>query len=306
MQYEISDDAAIEFSRSLYEAIADMLPVDTAVAEARKSISFALSHSVEWGTPVLYMRAPNGVLFKLRERPTVPESIPVPTPPAAQQPTALPRNAPTAPADSSATPRRADDSDALLQRLIARFDEAISKQDWEDVIRRGEQILSLDDEQAEIRRKTAHAYDRRSTRLHKQGDYDGAITDDDRAIELDPKQATFYQQRGVSYHEKGDFDRAIADYDRAIKLDPKQATFYRSRGVSYYAKGDFDRAIADYDRAIELDPKNGKLYSNRGLTHKAMNNTVAARRDFQRAVELGYTKAEEELKKLSGWRSLFG
>src|SRR5688572_3236734 len=59
MQYEISDRAAIEFARSFYEAVADAYPVDAAVAEARKAISFAVENSLEWGTPVLYMRSPD-------------------------------------------------------------------------------------------------------------------------------------------------------------------------------------------------------------------------------------------------------
>ena len=65
MQYEISDLAAIEFSRSLYEAIADGMPIDAAVGEARKAISVSSRNSVEWGTPVLHMRSPDGVLFTI-------------------------------------------------------------------------------------------------------------------------------------------------------------------------------------------------------------------------------------------------
>jgi hypothetical protein len=68
MQYEITDNAAIEFSRSFYDAIADGLPVDTAVAEARKGIAVAISDTLEWGTPVLFMRAPDGVLFRVPAR----------------------------------------------------------------------------------------------------------------------------------------------------------------------------------------------------------------------------------------------
>jgi hypothetical protein len=68
MQREITDRAAIEFTRTFYEALADGFSVDAAVAEARKAISLALPHSVEWGTPVLHMRAPDGVLFDVRER----------------------------------------------------------------------------------------------------------------------------------------------------------------------------------------------------------------------------------------------
>lgn len=66
MQYSITDRAAIEFSRTFYEALADGLPVDTATTEARQAISYVAPHSVEWGIPVLYMRAADGVLFDVQ------------------------------------------------------------------------------------------------------------------------------------------------------------------------------------------------------------------------------------------------
>ncbi len=65
MQYEITDDAAKEFGRAFYEAIADGSPVDIAVAEARKSLSIQMSSTLEWGTPVLFMRTDDGVLFRM-------------------------------------------------------------------------------------------------------------------------------------------------------------------------------------------------------------------------------------------------
>jgi hypothetical protein len=65
MQYEIGDAAAVEFARTFYESIARGMPIDAAVAESRKAISFARGDSLEWGTPVLYTRAPDGVLFQL-------------------------------------------------------------------------------------------------------------------------------------------------------------------------------------------------------------------------------------------------
>lgn len=63
MQYEISDDAAIEFSRSFYEAVADNLPVDAAVAAGRTSLNNKGTDILEWGTPVLYMHTPDGRIF---------------------------------------------------------------------------------------------------------------------------------------------------------------------------------------------------------------------------------------------------
>jgi formylglycine-generating enzyme required for sulfatase activity len=67
MQYEITDRAAIEFSRTFYEAIADRYPVDAAVAEARIAVNIGITNTLEWGTPVLYMRSPDGVLFGISQ-----------------------------------------------------------------------------------------------------------------------------------------------------------------------------------------------------------------------------------------------
>ncbi len=64
MQFEIFEDAAIAFAREFYGAIADGYPVDAAVSEARKAI-FAGGNETEWGTPVLFMYAPNGKIFDL-------------------------------------------------------------------------------------------------------------------------------------------------------------------------------------------------------------------------------------------------
>ncbi|MFL6029447.1 MAG: PQQ-binding-like beta-propeller repeat protein [Gaiellaceae bacterium] len=65
MQYEITDRAAIEFTRAFYEAIADGQPVDGAVSEARIAVSLALESTLEWGVPVLYMHAPDGCIFSV-------------------------------------------------------------------------------------------------------------------------------------------------------------------------------------------------------------------------------------------------
>jgi tetratricopeptide (TPR) repeat protein len=63
MQYQITDEAAIEFSSAFYESLADGLPVDAAVTEARVAVS--MDSMLEWGTPVLYMRSPDGRLFDI-------------------------------------------------------------------------------------------------------------------------------------------------------------------------------------------------------------------------------------------------
>ncbi len=63
MQFPISDRAAITFAESLYPGIAEGMPLDAAVAEARREIRFTHRQSMEWATPVLFMRSPTGELF---------------------------------------------------------------------------------------------------------------------------------------------------------------------------------------------------------------------------------------------------
>jgi hypothetical protein len=70
MQNAISDRASIEFSRAFFEAVADGLPVDAAVSEGRKATSLAVGHTLEWATPVLYLRAQDGLLFHLPPTPS--------------------------------------------------------------------------------------------------------------------------------------------------------------------------------------------------------------------------------------------
>ena len=86
MQFEITDDAAITFGHVLYEAIADGYPLDAATAEARKAI-YADGNLTEWGTPVLYLRAPDGRIFDIQDRPppVLPPSSAEQAPPAAEQ-----------------------------------------------------------------------------------------------------------------------------------------------------------------------------------------------------------------------------
>jgi roadblock/LC7 domain-containing protein len=67
MQFEISDLAALVFSQSFYQAIADGLPVDLATLESRRAM-FAEGNEIEWATPVLYLRSPDGRIFtRVRE-----------------------------------------------------------------------------------------------------------------------------------------------------------------------------------------------------------------------------------------------
>ncbi len=70
MQFEITDEAAITLTHEFYCALAEGYPVDAALSEARKSIfaqSTEIGSNIEWGTPVLYMRSPDGNIFDIAQ-----------------------------------------------------------------------------------------------------------------------------------------------------------------------------------------------------------------------------------------------
>jgi hypothetical protein len=63
MQFEITDSAAIQFAQTFYQHVAKRRPVDDSVMRARRALRLAKKDTLEWGTPVLYLRAPDGRIF---------------------------------------------------------------------------------------------------------------------------------------------------------------------------------------------------------------------------------------------------
>ena len=90
MQFAVSDTAAIAFARGFYTAIAHGRSVDEAARSGRISILGA-PHSLEWLTPVLYVRGQATQLFTMTGPPEPPRQTPA-------GPSAAPESQPLAPA----------------------------------------------------------------------------------------------------------------------------------------------------------------------------------------------------------------
>ncbi|MFG2000968.1 CHAT domain-containing protein [Spirillospora sp. NPDC048911] len=72
MQFAISDPAAIQFATMFYQYVAKGLPVDVSVMRARRYMRRVKKDTLEWGTPVLYLRATDetdGRIFSTEGRP---------------------------------------------------------------------------------------------------------------------------------------------------------------------------------------------------------------------------------------------
>jgi hypothetical protein len=68
MNDEITDSAARRFSNAFYDAIAKRMPIDVAASKARMAIYNHDADGLEWGTPVLYLRSPDGHLFDMKRK----------------------------------------------------------------------------------------------------------------------------------------------------------------------------------------------------------------------------------------------
>jgi hypothetical protein len=65
MQFQVTDESALIFAKSFYDALAQGDSVDHAVYEARNAL-FS-ERSVDWGNPVLYLRGSQGKIFDFPE-----------------------------------------------------------------------------------------------------------------------------------------------------------------------------------------------------------------------------------------------
>ena len=65
MQYPIPDTSAVIFSEEFYRSLSINYQVDAAIKDARIAMAARIGvNRTDWSIPVLFMRSPDGVLFR--------------------------------------------------------------------------------------------------------------------------------------------------------------------------------------------------------------------------------------------------
>jgi len=313
MQFEITDAAAIILAQEFYESLADNLPVDAALAWARAQIVFEDPDSLEWATPVLFMRVADGRLFDVAAaaattkqaetagpaRPGMPPVTPVPSAPRPDLDKlytdaliAYHQGRWTAAAAGfqavvEAQPDYEDAADRLqeirrqeeqaAQKLAALYRQGLKAMDgrqWAEAVTCFQQVQAIDPGYRQVAQLLALA----------QGEV--AIADYEHDIKRNPKDAAPHNNLGTVYYQLGRYDEAIAAYQRAIELDPKLAQPHHGLGIVYGDLGRYDEAIAAYQRAIELDPNFAAPHNNLGNVYYQLGRYDEAIAAYQRAIEL--------------------
>jgi tetratricopeptide (TPR) repeat protein len=267
MQYEITDRTAIEFARTFYDSLSEGLPIDASVAEGRKAVDQSISLTLEWGVPVLYMRAPDGILFKLDL-----EQIPIGITKEQSQRNVRPPTAVTP--ISKAGDNEPNAAESTLSEIPVPKERP-----------------SVHSSSAFKKEEATARYDK-GIALGKQGKHDEAIKDYDEAIKLDPNNADVWNNKGNFLNDLKNCAEAI----KAVTLDPHYAdysaifskSFWKSKGDGLYFMKNYAEAIKAYDEAIKLDPNNADVWNNKGNALKKLGLTIEANEAYAKAKELGH------------------
>ena len=240
MQYEITDKAAIEFSSAFYEALADSLPVDAAVTEARTAVS--MDSMLEWGTPVLYMHSPDGRVFDVIA--SSPSAQPTPETEDRPEEDLLRRyreGVESAWADGELQTdeiRRlrdlANNELSLHPNAAADIEREVMGDTIETILERQEEAAR----QEERSRRTEELYTQ-ARRLHRDGKWQAVID--------------IFEQIHSEHPNYPDPERLLASSRDVLELEQKVVTLY-DRGQRHIKAEELQQALECFEEVQRLKP----------------------------------------------------
>jgi tetratricopeptide (TPR) repeat protein len=289
MQFAISDDAAITFTSDFYEALADGYPVDASLAEARRAV-FEAEFELEWATPVLYMRSPDGVIFDVKQVPPEVEE---------REPRDLTEQEAGEAAEQARAEQEAKDRAEQQAREAAERDR-VERETREAAERRtGERA---------VRVRVVAAMAERADELLRGREFDRALAKCDEVLaridaspELSPTYAKVQRVTADAFQHLGRLEEALARYDEVLAmwgdtstpaLRVHVAAASIGRGVTLDRMDRRDDAIAAFDDVV------GRF---------ADSSDPAVLADVERARELaGQARKRTDRRRLLLWALIVG
>jgi tetratricopeptide (TPR) repeat protein len=223
MQFAVTDPAALAFSRGFYQALAHNIPVDEAVRLGRIAIDGTSEQTLEWVTPVLYLRTDDTRLFEL----------------SAERETAA---APTSPPDQL----EEISHEAAKYGLYVQALAAARTQQYDEAITLLDSVITLDPEYRDaaqrrdvLRReqRLGQAYDE-ARAAEDEEDWEEARRAYDSVLDLDPEYSDAQERRDacqqrltvsglqgeLRVHAAGDdWPAVLAVSEELARLDPAAA-----------------------------------------------------------------------------------
>lgn len=235
---EIDDDDAQLLARHFYGALADGLPVDASLGEARKALAMQDGNTA-WSLPCLFMRCDDGVLFRL----------PTATSDSLQDAEASPL--------VQASPKR-----RRLIRVALLFIILVLAS-WGTLhLRTGHMVRQLNAQALEL--------------LDAQRFEDARQTVQE-AIDRKPSHAPSWSNLGAVEDAAGQGKEALQAYERAADLDPDNALHRFNVASALLDHRLFERAIEQLLAALELEPRHGPAHNDLGWAYLELDRHDLAR-----------------------------
>ena len=284
MQYQVSDTASAEFARGFYTAVAFGRGVDEAVLSGRLAILGTSGRTLEWLTPVLYLRSDDARLFTVT---SVPASAP-----ARNQPTAA------AAADRGDELRRGHEygaaeeayrdaiaADPDLARAYAGLGTALLRQgrypEAESVLRDAIRLDPADSsphcDLGEVLRE-----------LNREPEAEAEF---EKALRLAPARPGWL--RSWPHHHIGGLrcgqdllDEAEACYREAVSLNPTEVWHHNELAKVLRQLGRYREAEAEFGEAIGVDRVNPWPHHDLAIMLSDLERFPEAESEFREAVRL--------------------
>ncbi len=254
MQYQVSDAASAEFTRGFYAAIAAGRGLDEATLSGRLAILGMSGHTLEWVTPILYLRSADTLLFIV---------------PAAGEPAAIRPQ----PGRAAVAVAAADEGDQLRRR--GHYDEA-------EKIYRG--AIANDPGLAQ-----AHAG--LGAALYRLSKYSGAEPVLREAIRLNPADSWPHCDLGEVLRELGRRTEAEAEFEEALGLAPAHDGAARAWPLHHIGElrrgnGRLTDAAACFHEAISLNPAELWHHNEFAEALRGLGRHSEAEIEFREAIHL--------------------
>ena len=169
MQFAVTDPAALAFARGFYQALTRGRPVDEAVRLGRIAIDGTSEHTLEWVTPVLYLRTDEARLFTIG--PTTQRRSPQDEVSVKESAEQAALHALYVQALAALRTDRPDEAIALLESVLTIDPGYRDARDRRDAARRAQRL--------------AAAYERAET-AERAGDWDAAAREYESTLEIEP------------------------------------------------------------------------------------------------------------------------
>lgn len=262
MQFPLSDEAAIAFSRTFYQRLAAGDPVDAAVAEGRQAIHSADPEGIEWAAPVLFLRgqdAPPESSVRRRWGPRLSAAFLVLL---------------------LATLAGVAGRNWWVERLVTEGTVFIEHGQWSEARERFQAALKLAPGSAEVLSNLAAAEER-------LGDLRTAEAHYRKAVMQRPESAGHLFNLGHFLNGRERYDDAYPFLLQAAQRDPRRADSFGELAQAALGLGMLERARGALSTGLRLDPERpalhrlfGELELKSGKPRAAISRLNEARRRY--------------------------